>query len=125
MIQVLQNLVVNGIHYNRSAAPRVELTVRRDGKSWVIDVSDNGIGIDAEYLSEIFKPLIRLHAASEYAGSGLGLTLARKAMLAQKGEIWCSSTLGRGSVFHVRAPAAADERGKPSKKAGVAGRTLD
>jgi hypothetical protein len=124
MIQVLQNLVVNGLHYNRSAAPRVELTVRRDGETWIIDVSDNGIGIDAEYLSEIFKPLIRLHAASEYAGSGLGLTLARKAILAQKGEIWCSSTPGRGSVFHVRAPAA-DERRTDAKEGGAAGRTLE
>jgi signal transduction histidine kinase len=106
MIQVLQNLVVNGLHYNRSAVPRVEMTARLDAGSWTIDISDNGIGIAAEYLAEIFKPLIRLHAASEFSGSGLGLTLARKAILAQRGEIWCDSELGRGSVFHItlRAP---------------------
>jgi hypothetical protein len=115
MIQVLQNLIVNGLHYNKSAAPRVVVAARRDGENWIIDVSDNGIGIAPEYLAEIFKPLFRLHTASEYSGSGLGLTLARKAILAQKGEIWCESTPGHGAVFHVRLPAAIGSR-KGKKK---------
>jgi signal transduction histidine kinase len=59
-----------------------------------------------DYLSEIFKPLVRLHNSSEYPGSGLGLTLARKAILAQDGDIWCESEPGHGSVFHISLPAA-------------------
>jgi hypothetical protein len=106
MIQVLQNLIVNGLHYNRDATPRVEVTVREEAESCVIEVRDNGIGIASEYLAEIFKPLMRLHSAKEYPGSGLGLTLARKAIYGQKGEIWCESTPGQGSVFSVRLPAA-------------------
>ena len=47
MIQVLQNLIVNGLHYNRNAIPRVELTTRREGGDWVIKITDNGIGIEA------------------------------------------------------------------------------
>jgi signal transduction histidine kinase len=69
-------------------------------------VRDDGVGIAPEYLAEIFKPLVRLYTASESPGTGLGLTLARKAVLAQEGVIWCESTLGQGSVFHVRMPAA-------------------
>jgi signal transduction histidine kinase len=110
MTQVLQNLVINGLRYNKSRTPRVELSVRRKDGQWIIDVADNGVGIDAGYLTEIFKPLVRLHNASEYPGSGLGLTLARKAMLAQRGAIWCESTPGGGSVFHVQAPAARASR---------------
>ena len=106
MTQVLQNLVMNGLQYNRSAVPRVEVTARSDAEHCTLDVSDNGLGIDAAYLADIFKPLFRLHPASEYAGSGLGLTLARKAVLAQDGAIWCESPRGHGSVFHVRLPAA-------------------
>jgi signal transduction histidine kinase/transposase len=116
MIQVLQNLVVNGLHYNRSPVPRVEVTARGEADSWVIEIADNGIGIAPEYVAEIFKPLIRLHTAAEYAGSGLGLTLARKAILAQHGAIWCESTPGLGSVFHVRLPAAADRPGTGRKR---------
>ena len=102
---MLQNLIINGLMYNRSATPRVEVATRKDGDRWVVDVRDNGIGIEPEYLSEIFKPLIRLHNASEYPGTGLGLTLARKAVLAQDGAIWCESQLGKGSVFHVELAA--------------------
>jgi light-regulated signal transduction histidine kinase (bacteriophytochrome) len=104
--QVLQNLVMNGLTYNKNPAPRVEISSHRSGGQWIIEVKDNGIGIEAEYLAEIFKPLVRLHTASEYAGTGLGLTLARKAVVAQKGSIWCESAPGQGSTFHIRLPRA-------------------
>jgi light-regulated signal transduction histidine kinase (bacteriophytochrome) len=106
MIQVLQNLVVNGLRYNRSAAPSVELSVARENGDWVIDLRDNGVGVEAAYLTQIFNPLVRLHSAAEYPGAGLGLTLARKAVVAQNGSIWCESVVGRGSVFRVRLPTA-------------------
>jgi signal transduction histidine kinase len=105
MIQVVQNLVINGLRYNRSPAPRVGLSVRRDNGHWVIDLRDNGVGIEAAYLSDIFNPLVRLHNAAEFPGAGLGLTLARKAVVSQNGTIWCESELGCGSVFHVKLPA--------------------
>jgi signal transduction histidine kinase len=105
MIQVLQNLIVNGLRYNQSSTPRVEVVARGDAGNCVIEIRDNGIGVAPEFLAEIFKPLIRLHSHREYPGSGLGLTLARKAMLAQNGEIWCESKLDRGSVFSVRLKA--------------------
>jgi len=72
-----------------------------------IAIRDNGTGIEPEFLAEIFKPLIRLHTASGFPGSGLGLTLARKAILAQQGSIWCESELGKGSTFHVQLPCPA------------------
>lgn len=116
MIQVLQNLIVNGLRYNKSAVPRVEVTAHREVDGCVIEVRDNGIGIAPEFLSEIFKPLIRLHSHKEYPGTGLGLTLARKAILAQNGEIWCDSAPERGSVFYVRLVAG----GRARKRAGAA-----
>jgi hypothetical protein len=123
MTQVLQNLVMNGLRYNKSPAPRVEMTARKEEGHWIIDVSDNGVGIEAAYLTEIFKPLMRLHNASEYPGSGLGLTLARKAVLAQEGAIWCDSEPGGGSVFHVQLPAAYGHRKTPGKSGGASGRS--
>ena len=117
MIQVLQNLIVNGLRYNASEVPRVEVVVRSDNDDCVIEVRDNGVGIAPEHQSEIFKPLIRLHTHKEYPGSGLGLTLARKAILAQRGDIWCESAPGRGSVFSVRVKSSA-ARGKRRLRAG-------
>jgi signal transduction histidine kinase len=104
--QVLQNLILNGFQYNQSPAPQVSVSTRQEADRCVIQIRDNGIGIDPDYLGEIFKPLVRLHAASEYPGTGLGLTLARKAVLAQGGTIWCDSELGAGSAFHVSLPLA-------------------
>jgi len=106
MIQVLENLVLNGLKYNQSPAPRVELTIVQGASSVAMVVRDNGIGIEPDYLKEIFKPLVRLHTSAQYAGSGLGLTLARKAVMAQAGDIWCDSAPGEGSAFHVTLPAA-------------------
>jgi signal transduction histidine kinase len=116
MIQVLQNLVVNGLRYNRSRSPRVELSAVREDGHWVLDLRDNGVGIEAAYLTEIFNPLVRLHNAAEYPGAGLGLTLARKAVTSQNGTIWCESVLGLGSVFRVRLPAVLGADGSSSQR---------
>jgi len=105
--QVLQNLIVNGIKYNRSETPRVEVHAECLYDECTITIRDNGIGIERQYLSDIFRPLVRLHTASEYSGTGLGLTLARKAILAQHGSIGCESEVGVGSTFFVRMPLGA------------------
>ena len=102
LTQVLSNLIINGLKYNESSPPRVEVDVTAHDDHYIIKVRDNGLGIEAEYLSEIFKPLKRLHTSAAYSGSGLGLTLARKAVLTQGGAIWCESEPGRGSCFFVR-----------------------
>jgi signal transduction histidine kinase len=113
----LQNLVVNGLHYNRSPRPCVQLTIERLPAHLLLKVGDNGIGMEASYLDEIFKPLFRLHSASEFSGTGLGLTIARNAILAQNGALWCESQPGQGSVFYVRLPVATGERKRPAKGA--------
>jgi len=130
LIQVLENLVINGLKYNQSSSPRVDVTADREGEHWMIKVRDNGIGIEPQYLAEIFNPLFRLHTSAQYAGSGLGLTLVRKAMRALAGAIWCESEHGMGSVFHLRLPAM-PATGGPSAHPALettairAGRTLN
>ena len=101
MIQVIQNLVVNGMIYNKSRVPRVEVSGEVQDSRCLISVRDNGIGIEAQYLNEIFTPLKRLHPASEFPGTGLGLTLARKAVVQQGGRIWCKSEVGKGTTFYI------------------------
>ncbi|WP_299173571.1 ATP-binding protein [uncultured Brevundimonas sp.] len=104
MTQVAQNIIVNGLKYNKSESPTVIVTNYVEGDRCVMKFEDNGIGIESRYIEDIFKPLTRLHNSSEYTGSGLGLTLARKAVLAQNGEIWCESEPGKGSAFLVSLP---------------------
>ena len=60
---------------------------------------DNGIGIEAKYLSTIFAPFKRLHGAA-YDGSGLGLAICERIVERYNGRIWAESIYGRGSTFH-------------------------
>jgi len=104
--QVLQNLIINGIKYNKSEQPVIDVSVTQNGEIAVVNITDNGIGIEKQYLEHVFKPLTRLHNRSEYEGSGLGLTLARKAVVAMRGDIRCESTPGVGSTFSLRLKTA-------------------
>lgn len=104
--QVLQNLIINGIKYNKSEEPLIEISLTQAGDMVMVNVADNGIGIERQYLEHIFKPLTRLHNRTEYEGSGLGLTLARKAVVAMGGDIRCESTPGVGSTFLVKLKSA-------------------
>lgn len=104
--QVLQNLIVNGLKYNTNEIPVVKVFAVAQANDFLIEVSDNGIGIEPQYVEEIFKPLVRLHNNSDYSGTGLGLTLARKAVLALGGDIWCQSQPESGSRFYIRIKAA-------------------
>jgi signal transduction histidine kinase len=99
MLQVIQNLIVNGVKYNNSPTPLIHISAKTIGKLCLLEITDNGIGIDPQYHDSVFDPLVRLHTAAEYPGTGLGLTLARKAVQTQGGRIWCESTPGEGATF--------------------------
>ena len=66
---------------------------------------DNGIGIEEKYTEYIFEHFKRLHTSSEYAGTGLCLSLCRKIVKSYKGFISVKTSLGGGSIFIVHLPA--------------------
>jgi signal transduction histidine kinase len=99
MIQVLENLVSNGLKYNAAAVPAVHIACEIVADRCLLRVRDNGIGIEPQYTDEIFKPLIRLHTSAEYPGTGLGLTLVRKALATMGGTISCTSSDTAGTEF--------------------------
>ena len=105
--QVLQNLIVNGLKYNQSETPVVDISTEDYPGQCIIRVRDNGIGIEPRYVGEIFKSLVRLHTEAQYSGTGLGLAMAQKAITAMRGAITCESWPGRGSAFAVTIPHAA------------------
>jgi light-regulated signal transduction histidine kinase (bacteriophytochrome) len=105
--QVLQNLVVNGLKYNKSAVPAVHIACEQAAGHCLLRVRDNGIGVEPQYAEQIFKPLVRLHTKAEYPGTGLGLTLARKALTAMEGGIACQPQPAGGTEFTVKLMLAA------------------
>jgi light-regulated signal transduction histidine kinase (bacteriophytochrome) len=106
---VFQNLLSNALKFHGAAAPHVVVTVRRDGDQWEFSVSDNGIGIDAEYAERVFVIFQRLHDKSAYSGTGIGLAMSRKIIEFYGGRIWLDTAHSGGSRFLFTLPALAEE----------------
>jgi signal transduction histidine kinase len=98
--QLLQNLISNGVKYNRSRPPRVEISaVQNHEREWIVSVKDNGIGIDPKYQERIFRIFARLHTREEFGGTGIGLALCRRILDRHGGRIWVDSVEGEGATF--------------------------
>lgn len=109
--QVFQNLVVNGIKFNRSDIPEVRVSAERLGTCWEFSVSDNGIGIEAEHTERVFEVFQRLHKRSEFDGSGIGLAIVRAIVARHGGNVSLDSTVGKGSTFRFTIGEADKKRG--------------
>ena len=104
IIQLLQNLISNGIKYNQSNHPKVIVSHRTNQKKHVFSVRDNGIGISPEYHEKVFQMFKRLHTKEDYPGTGIGLALCHKIVSNLGGKIWLESGQGKGTTFHFSIP---------------------
>lgn len=112
--RILSNLVDNALTYHRSdVAARVTLSATRRGRTVALAVADNGIGIPPEYRERIFEVFVRLHTDEEYPGTGIGLSIVRKAAGLMGSDVTVESTEGVGSTFNLELPAA-QKRSTPS-----------
>ena len=102
--QLLQNLIANGIKYNRSSVPEIRISSEECAEYFEIGIADNGIGIEADFVERIFEPFKRLHRDSEFSGTGLGLATCRKIADRHSGALLCKSEPGRGSIFTLQLP---------------------
>ncbi len=105
--QLIENLVGNAAKYSPPGS-EVNVRVWSDGELARVDVADQGIGIPPEDLPHIFDRFHRGRNVGErhVSGMGLGLFIARRIVEEHGGQIWASSTLGKGSTFHVELPTA-------------------
>jgi len=110
--QVVVNLLDNAIKYTPRGG-RVSLTVRREGGYAVLDVTDNGVGIPADALGQVFKRFYRVDGSRsrEGGGAGLGLSIVKSICLAHGAEVEVRSAPGAGSTFRIRQPLAAEATG--------------
>ena len=107
LVQLLQNLVSNGIKFRRREPVVVKVTSRREGDRWRISVEDNGIGIDAQHHAAIFAPFKRFHSRKEFDGSGIGLATCKRIVDQHGGQLGVDSAVGQGATFHFTLPDAA------------------
>jgi light-regulated signal transduction histidine kinase (bacteriophytochrome) len=103
--QLLQNLIANGIKFRRPEVPPVvHVAARPAPGGWLVTVSDNGIGIEQQYLDRIFVLFQRLHSRAEYPGTGIGLAICRRIVERHGGSIAVNSTPGSGTRFEITLP---------------------
>jgi signal transduction histidine kinase len=107
--QLFQNLISNGLKYNKSEKPLISISseVNSRGET-VFCVSDNGIGIAPDYHEKVFAMFRRLHAQSEYEGSGIGLAFCARIVNTYSGEIWLDSDVGKGTKVFFTLPKAVE-----------------
>jgi PAS domain S-box-containing protein len=98
---VLENLLGNAWKFTR---PRPEAVIsfgsRESNGERVFRVQDNGVGFDMAYASKLFTPFQRLHAESEFEGTGIGLVTVQRILHRHGGHVWADSTAGRGATFY-------------------------
>ena len=104
--QVVDNLLGNAIKFNRDGGA-VELAVRADGGTSVIEVRDTGVGIAEADRARVFERFFR--ASEDVAGNGLGLAISAEIVKAHGGRLSVDSTPGYGSTFTVELPSREPE----------------
>src|SRR5690606_34902742 len=104
--QVLINLISNAIKYNGATAPKVTVRSRIEGRNYVIEVADNGVGIPDEERPRIFDKFYRGRQgeAATYAGAGLGLPISREIVTRMKGRLELVPGVEHGACFRVMLP---------------------
>lgn len=108
IVKLLTNLVSNGLKYNRSTPPIVEIGANSTSDPLgeiTLFVRDNGIGIDPRFHDKVFQLFRRLHAREDYEGTGAGLAICQKIVQAHQGRIWLESQPGAGTTFYVAFPS--------------------
>jgi signal transduction histidine kinase len=110
-VDLLKQAVLNVVQNGAQAMPeggRLEVFLFEEGKSAVIQVEDQGAGISEELRERIFD----LYFTTKKGGSGIGLAMTYRILQLHHGSIDVQSELGRGSVFQLRIPLLATDRGR-------------
>jgi PAS domain S-box-containing protein len=103
--QVVVNLLSNAIKYSaQKEKPMVKVGSRNMNGSLVFYVKDNGAGFDMQYYDRLFGVFERLHSASEFEGTGVGLYLVKRILEKHGGRIWANAIVGEGAEFCFTLP---------------------
>ncbi len=97
----LENLLGNAWKFcGKTDSPRIEMGTTEQSGRLVYYVRDNGVGFDMTYADKLFKPFQRLHKATEFPGTGIGLATVQRIIRRHGGEVWAESKVKEGATFY-------------------------
>ncbi|HME00083.1 MAG TPA: ATP-binding protein [Terriglobia bacterium] len=117
LLQVaIENLLGNAWKFSARQCPaRIEFGLAEQNGRRVYFVRDNGVGFDMAYVGKLFAPFQRLHAATEFPGTGIGLVTVQRIVRKHGGEVWAEGMVGQGATFYFTLGEAVESRESKEK----------
>lgn len=105
--RILRIIIENAEKFKSEEKLNLDIDCLLGNKNFVeLRIKDNGIGVDPKYHTKVFELFQRLHTKDKYDGSGVGLSLAKRLVDLNQGEIWISSNERKGITVHLCFPIA-------------------
>lgn len=104
MERLFTNLLGNAVKFRGERPLRIRVAAARKGGIWEFAVSDNGIGIEAEFREKVFEIFSRLHSRERFEGTGIGLAGCKRIIELHGGRIWAEASPEGGSTFRFTLP---------------------
>ncbi|MBI4756430.1 MAG: PAS domain S-box protein [Betaproteobacteria bacterium] len=114
---VMQNLLSNAWKYTcEREVAHIEVGATRDEHGdTAYFVRDDGAGFDMKFVDKLFKAFERLHSASQFPGTGIGLATVARIIQRHRGRVWAEGEVGKGATFlFALAPGAGEDASAPS-----------